>query len=83
MLRRGTGLKLDRRTLLATVPSLLAWPARAGEAPAALAAYEAAMFPRSKTEAVDAREILDICLGERAPFALIEFLARAAENPVP
>ena len=33
-------MKLDRRILLATVPSLLAWPACADEVPAALAAYE-------------------------------------------
>jgi len=41
---------------------------------AALAGYEAAMFPRSKAFAADAREILDLCLGDRAPFGLIEFL---------
>ena len=41
---------------------------------AALAAYEAAMFPRGKAFAADAREILHLCLGDRAPFGLIEFL---------
>jgi 2-polyprenyl-6-methoxyphenol hydroxylase-like FAD-dependent oxidoreductase len=40
---------------------------------AALTAYEAAMFPRSHSAAADAREILDLCLGDRAPFGLIEF----------
>jgi 2-polyprenyl-6-methoxyphenol hydroxylase-like FAD-dependent oxidoreductase len=40
---------------------------------AALAAYEEAMFPRSAAEYADARQILDLCLGERAPFGLIEF----------
>jgi beta-lactamase class A len=33
-------MTLDRRTLLAAVPALAAWPALAEEAPAALAAYE-------------------------------------------
>ena len=42
---------------------------------AALAAYEAAMFSRSEAFAADAREILELCLGERAPFGLIEFLS--------
>ncbi|HEV2157365.1 NAD(P)/FAD-dependent oxidoreductase [Bradyrhizobium sp.] len=40
---------------------------------AALAAYEAALFPRSQTAAVGAHEILELCLGERAPFGLVEF----------
>jgi len=44
---------------------------------AALAVYERAMFPRSGSFAADAREILDLCLGERAPFGLIEFLTSA------
>ena len=44
---------------------------------AALAAYEGAMFPRSESFAADAREILELCLGDRAPFGLIEFLAGA------
>jgi len=44
---------------------------------AALAVYEAAMFPRSEAEAVDAYQILDLCLGDRAPFGLLEFLASA------
>ena len=41
---------------------------------AALAVYEAAMFPRNESYAADAREILDLCLGDRAPFGLIDFL---------
>src|ERR1700733_9408774 len=44
---------------------------------AALAAYEGAMFPRSESFAADAREILELCLGDRAPFGLIEFLTGA------
>jgi 2-polyprenyl-6-methoxyphenol hydroxylase-like FAD-dependent oxidoreductase len=46
---------------------------------AALAAYEGAMFARSESFAADAREILDLCLGDRAPFGLIDFLAGAPE----
>lgn len=40
---------------------------------AALASYEGAMFSRSDAAAVDSREIQDLLLGERAPFALVEF----------
>ena len=35
------------------------------------------MFPRSESFAADAREILELCLGDRAPFGLIEFLTGA------
>ena len=41
---------------------------------AALAVYEAAMFGRNESFAADAREILELCLGDRAPFGLIDFL---------
>jgi len=44
---------------------------------AALARYEAAMFPRSETAAADARLVLELCLGERAPFGLIDFFTGA------
>jgi 2-polyprenyl-6-methoxyphenol hydroxylase-like FAD-dependent oxidoreductase len=44
-----------------------------GDIGAALAAYEAAMFPRSASEAADAYQILELCLGDRAPFGLIDF----------
>ena len=39
----------------------------------ALADYEAAMFSRSQSEAADADVILGLCLGDRAPFSLVEF----------
>lgn len=52
--------------------------ARPDDIEAALAAYEEAMFPRSEAEAADARELLDLCLGDRAPFGLIDFLTAAA-----
>ena len=47
---------------------------------AALTAYEKAMFPRSEAEYADAYELLDLCLGDRAPFGLIDFLARALKG---
>lgn len=40
---------------------------------AALATYEAALFPRSRSAAIGAHEILELCLGERAPFGLVDF----------
>jgi 2-polyprenyl-6-methoxyphenol hydroxylase-like FAD-dependent oxidoreductase len=46
---------------------------------AALVAYEQAMFPRSESFYADAREILELCLGDRAPFGLIDFLTDASE----
>jgi 2-polyprenyl-6-methoxyphenol hydroxylase-like FAD-dependent oxidoreductase len=51
--------------------------AHPGDIEAALADYEAAMFSRSESFAADAREILDLCLGDRAPFGLIDFLNSA------
>ena len=47
---------------------------------AALTAYEAAMFPRSESAAADAHKILDLCLGDRAPFGLIDFFTGALEG---
>jgi 2-polyprenyl-6-methoxyphenol hydroxylase-like FAD-dependent oxidoreductase len=44
---------------------------------AALTAYEAALFPRSETAAVDAHQILELCLGDRAPFGLVDFFTGA------
>ena len=40
---------------------------------AALTAYEEALFPRSESAAVDAHLILGLCLGDRAPFGLVDF----------
>jgi 2-polyprenyl-6-methoxyphenol hydroxylase-like FAD-dependent oxidoreductase len=52
--------------------------AHPGDIEAALTAYEAVMFPRSEAEAADAHEIVDLCLGDRAPYGLIEFFTSAA-----
>jgi 2-polyprenyl-6-methoxyphenol hydroxylase-like FAD-dependent oxidoreductase len=54
--------------------------AHPGDTEAALAAYEAAMFPRSESFAADAHEILDLSLGDRAPYSLIDFLTGALEQ---
>ena len=51
--------------------------AHPGDIETALTAYEEAMFPRSESEAADAHLILDLCLGDRAPFGLIEFFTGA------
>ncbi|MET9616013.1 FAD-dependent oxidoreductase [Kitasatospora indigofera] len=40
---------------------------------AALTAYEKELFPRSEAFYADAHQILDICLGDRAPHSFIEF----------
>ena len=47
---------------------------------AALTAYEGALFPRSESEAADAYLILELCLGDRAPFGLIDFLTGALKG---
>jgi 2-polyprenyl-6-methoxyphenol hydroxylase-like FAD-dependent oxidoreductase len=49
--------------------------AHPGDPEAALLAYEQDMFPRSELEAADAREMLEICLGERAPYSLLDFFS--------
>lgn len=47
--------------------------ARPDDIEAALAAYEDAMFSRSRSAAVGAHQILELCLGEHAPHSLVEF----------
>lgn len=54
--------------------------AHLGDTEPALAAYEAALFRRSDAECADAHEILDLCLGDRAPFGLIDFLTGATAH---
>ncbi len=39
---------------------------------AALTAYEEALFPRTEPFYAEAHEVLDLCLGERAPFGFID-----------
>ena len=51
--------------------------AHPGDIETALAAYEAAMFPRGESAAADAHLVLELCLGERAPFSLVDFFTGA------
>ena len=44
---------------------------------AALAVYEAKLFPRSAEAATGSAEVLDACLGEEAPHSLVRFLNQA------
>jgi 2-polyprenyl-6-methoxyphenol hydroxylase-like FAD-dependent oxidoreductase len=46
---------------------------------AALTAYEEAMFARSALEAVDAHKMLELCLGDRAPFEFLDIFTGALE----
>ena len=46
---------------------------------AALTAYEEALFPRSESFAVEAHLVLELCLGDRAPFGLIDLITGAPE----
>jgi 2-polyprenyl-6-methoxyphenol hydroxylase-like FAD-dependent oxidoreductase len=47
--------------------------ANPGDVEAALLAYEKDLFPRSASEAAQAEEILNVCLGPNAPQSLIDF----------
>jgi 2-polyprenyl-6-methoxyphenol hydroxylase-like FAD-dependent oxidoreductase len=47
---------------------------------AALTVYEAAMFPRSEAEAVEARLMPDLLLGDRAPLGLIDLFTGVLEG---
>jgi flavin-dependent dehydrogenase len=55
--------------------------AHPGDIEAALTACEEPMFARSEAEAADAHVILDLCLGDRAPFGLIDFFTGALLGP--
>jgi 2-polyprenyl-6-methoxyphenol hydroxylase-like FAD-dependent oxidoreductase len=54
--------------------------ARPGDIENALTIYEAAMFSRSEVAAAGAHQVLDLCLGERARFSLIDFLSAAPKQ---
>lgn len=49
-----------------------------GDVEAALSVYEKALFPRSATEAVEARRLLEVCFGNDAPQSLLDFFSRAS-----
>ncbi|TIP40696.1 MAG: FAD-dependent monooxygenase [Mesorhizobium sp.] len=46
----------------------------------ALADYEEPMFARAAAEAPDAHQVLELCLGERAPFSLVDFFNDVAQE---
>ncbi|WP_316165438.1 MULTISPECIES: NAD(P)/FAD-dependent oxidoreductase [unclassified Bradyrhizobium] len=54
--------------------------AHPGDIEAALAIYEAALFPRSSSAAAGAHQILKLCLGDSAPFGLVDFFNGALER---
>lgn len=54
--------------------------AHPGDTEAALTAYEQALFVRSESFYADAREILELCLGDRAPFGLIDLFNGAVRQ---
>ena len=49
--------------------------AHPGDPEAALAAYEAELFPRSAAEAAEALRTFEACFGQRAPQSLLDFFA--------
>ena len=51
--------------------------AHPGDSGTAIAAYEAAMFPRGEAAAVEAHRILSLCLDDRAPSGLVDFFTGA------
>jgi 2-polyprenyl-6-methoxyphenol hydroxylase-like FAD-dependent oxidoreductase len=52
--------------------------AHPGDLEAALTGYEQALFARTEPEYADAHQMLDLCLGDRAPRSFIEFFTGAA-----
>ncbi|MGW4245004.1 FAD-dependent oxidoreductase [Nocardia sp. NPDC004722] len=56
----------------------LAIAAHPDDVETALAAHEAKLFPRSAAANADADEVFDLCLGDRAPFGLIELFSGVA-----
>jgi 2-polyprenyl-6-methoxyphenol hydroxylase-like FAD-dependent oxidoreductase len=48
--------------------------AHSDDVDAALTAYEQALFARSAAAAQQAHETIDLCLGERAPFGLVDLI---------
>ena len=55
--------------------------AHPGDVEAALAAYEAALFPRSAAEAVEAIRTFEACFGQQAPQSLLAFFSGHEPSP--
>ena len=56
--------------------------ANPGNVEAALLAYENDLFPRSASEAADAEEILNACIGPNAPQSLVDFFTNPPAHQV-
>ncbi|AGH49905.1 monooxygenase [Sphingomonas sp. MM-1] len=54
--------------------------ANPGDIETALAVYEAAVFSRGAAAAADGHDMLALLLGERAPFALVDFFSGPVQN---
>jgi 2-polyprenyl-6-methoxyphenol hydroxylase-like FAD-dependent oxidoreductase len=54
--------------------------AHPGDIEAALAVYEQALFPRGETAAMGAHQILELLVGDSAPFGLVDFFTGAFEG---
>lgn len=55
--------------------------AHIGDLESALAAYEEQVFPRSAHAAAGSIEVLDVCLGQGAPYSLVQFLGASRSEP--
>lgn len=75
MLPSGEGANLAMFDGAELAKAIVAHP---GDANAAIAIYEDAMFVRSKLEAGKAQKLSDIMLGERAPHSMLEFFNAAS-----
>lgn len=53
---------------------------RPGDIEAAFTAYEEALLARTEPFYAEARELLDLCLGDRAPYSFMDFFNGAAEQ---
>lgn len=53
---------------------------RPGDIEAAFTAYEEALLARTEPFYAEARELLDLCLGDRAPYSFTDFFSGAAEQ---
>ncbi|MGW1867081.1 hypothetical protein ACWCPS_16145 [Streptomyces mauvecolor] len=52
--------------------------AHPGDTEAALTSYEETPFPRSESAAAKAHPILELCVGDRAPFGMLGLFTGAA-----